>query len=199
MKKIFLLSALALLVTASAMAQVGLHLGVKGGANMTKIDGQKFKDGYKLNYHLGGYLELGLSQGFGIQPEVIFSQSSSETADDFSDIYTEFPATADGQKVKLNYLSIPILANIKLSKNFWVQLGPQYSILMNNDETLVENGKDAFKNGDFSAVGGLWLQLPIGLSLSARYVIGLSDINDVNNQSSWKSQAIQLGIGYRLF
>ncbi len=199
MKKILLFSAVTLLAFSTAMAQVGLHLGIKGGANMTKIEGQGFKEGYKLNYHLGGYLELGLSQGFGIQPEVIFSQSSAQTADEFSDIYDDFPSTSDGQKVKLNYLSIPVLANIKLSDNFWIQVGPQYSILMDDDETLVQNGKNAFKNGDFSAVGGLWLQLPIGLSLSARYVVGLSDINDVNDQDSWKSQAIQLGIGYRLF
>lgn len=199
MKKIFLFSTILLFSCSAAMAQLGLHLGIKGGANMGKIDGQGFKDSYQLSYHLGGFLELGLSQGFGIQPEVIFSQSTSETADDFTDIYTEFPATADGQKVKLNYLSIPILANLKLSDHFWVQLGPQYSILMNKDETLVQNGKNALKDGNFSAVGGVWLQLPVGLSLSARYVIGLSDIGDVNNQENWKSQAIQLGIGYTLF
>lgn len=199
MKKILLLSALTVFVASTAMAQVGLHLGIKGGANMTKIEGTKFKDGYNLNYHLGGFLELGLSQGFSIQPEVIFSQSTSKTEDDFSDIYTDFPATSDGQKIKLDYLSIPVLANIKLSNVLWVQVGPQYSILMNSNESLIQNGKDAFKNGDFSGVGGLWLQLPMGLSFSARYVIGLSNINDVSNKHNWKSQAIQLGIGYRIF
>ncbi len=199
MKKIFLLSVFTLLFAATAMAQAGLHLGIKGGANMTKIEGEKFKDGFDLNYHLGGYLELALSKGFGIQPEVIFSQSTSKTADGFSDIYGDFPNFSDGDKIKLNYLSIPVLANIKLSDALWIQLGPQYSILMNKDENLVENGKNAFKNGDFSGVGGIWIQLPIGLSLSARYVIGLSNINDLNNKQSWKSQAIQLGIAYRIF
>ncbi len=198
MKKILLLSVFTFMLAATAMAQAGLHLGIKGGANMTKIDGKSFKDSYNLNYYAGGYLELALSQHFGIQPEVLFSQTTSKTANDFNDIYEDFPI-GNGEKVKLNYLNIPILANIKLGKVLWIQAGPQYSILMNKDNTLVENGKDAFKNGDFSAVGGLWLQLPIGLSVSARYVIGLSNINDLGDKHEWKNQAIQLGIGYRIF
>src|SRR5690625_3876614 len=127
MKKLFWLSAFLLFASSSVMAQ-GIHLGVKGGANMTKIDCQGYKDGFQLNYYAGGFLELALSEKFGIQPEVLFSQSSYKTADDFSDVYQDLP---DVSKVKLNYLNIPILANIKLSDLFWIQLGPQYSILVN--------------------------------------------------------------------
>lgn len=165
---------------------------------MTKIDGERFKDAFDFNYHLGGFIQLDLTRGFGIQPEVIFSQSTSQTGTDFSDIYTDFPH-GDGQKIKLNYLNIPVLANIKFNKALWLQLGPQYSILMNSHESLVNNGKDAFKEGDFSAVAGLWLKLPLGLSASARYIIGLSNLNEVGNQNKWNSQTIQLGIGFTFF
>jgi hypothetical protein len=70
---------------------------------------------------------------------------------------------------------------------------------MNDHESLTQNGKDAFKKGDLSGVGGLWLKLPLGLSLSARYVIGLSNLNDVSDENKWNSQAIQLGIGFTFF
>ncbi|HEX5554886.1 MAG TPA: porin family protein [Chitinophagaceae bacterium] len=198
MKKLLCLVTISSLLVATAMAQPGLHLGIKGGANMTKIDGEQYKDAFDFNYHLGGFLQLDLTKGFGIQPEVIFSQSTSRTGTRFSDIYTEFPNSND-QKIKLNYLSIPVLANIKFSNALWLQLGPQYSILMNDHESLTQNGKDAFKKGDLSGVGGLWLKLPLGLSLSARYVIGLSNLNDVSDENKWNSQAIQLGIGFTFF
>lgn len=198
MKKLLFLAAFASLVSASAIAQPGLHLGIKGGANMTKINGEQYKDAFDFNYYLGGYVQLDLTNGFGIQPEVNFTQSSSQTGTRFSDIYTQFPGAND-QKIRLNYLSIPVLANIKFSRALWLQLGPQYSILMNDNESLVQNGKDAFKDGDFSAVAGIWIQLPLGLSATARYVIGLSNISDVSNENKWSSQAIQLGIGFRFF
>lgn len=198
MKKPLFLTLMASLLSLAAMAQPGLHLGIKGGANLTKINGVQYKDAFDFNYYLGGYLQLDLTKGFGIQPEVNFTQSTSQTGTRFSDVYTEFPGAND-QKVRLNYLGIPVLANLKLSRAFWIQLGPQYSILMNDHESLVQNGKDAFKSGDFSAIGGIWIQLPLGLSATARYVIGLSNISDASNENKWNSQAIQLGIGFRFF
>jgi len=198
MKKHLFITAILVVSMLSVQAQE-LHLGIKGGANLTKIDGKKFKDNFKLNYYAGGFLEVGISEHFGIQPEVLFSQVSSKTESDFSSIYTEFLPTVDNKELKLNYLNIPVLANIKLSDQFWLQLGPQYSILVDKNKNITENGKAAFKNGDFSAVGGLWLQLTSSLSLNARYTIGLSEINDVAKSDKWKSQAIQLGLGFRLF
>lgn len=198
MKKALFLVTVSCLLFTTAMAQPGIHLGVKGGANLTKINGEQFKEAFNFNYHLGAYLELGLAEHFGIQPELIFSQSTSQTGTRFSDIYNDFPNSND-QKVKLNYLSIPVLANIKVNRALWLQLGPQYSILMDDHKSLGENTKSAFKDGDFSAVGGIWIQLPVGLSLSARYVIGLSNISDISNDNRWKNQAIQLGIGFRFF
>lgn len=197
MKKIMLIVAVALTCSAGAIAQPSLHLGIKGGANMTKIDGKQYSDGFRFNYYIGPYLQLNLTKGFGIQPEVLFTQSSSRTGSQFSDVYEEFGSEFNNHEIKLNYLTIPVLANIHLSNALILQLGPQYSILMNSHESLVQNGKDAFKNGDLSGVGGLWLNLPLGLSISGRYVIGLSNIKDASDEAKWNSEAIQLGVGFR--
>lgn len=190
------------LLFSTAMAQgdggMGLHFGVKGGANLNKINGEQFQNGFDFNYYLGTYVGFGITPHFGLQPELIFSQSTSKTGNQFSDIYTQFP-NGDNQKINLNYLSIPLLANLKLNRAIWLELGPQYSILMNDHQSLVENGKSAFKSGNFAVLGGLWFQTPIGLNLSARYIIGLSNMNDINDQNSWKSQSIQLGVGYSFF
>lgn len=123
MKKLLFMAIIPCLLYSTAMAQgnggTGIHLGIKGGANLTKIKGEQYKNGFNFNYQLGGYLEFGITPYFGIQPEVIFAQSTSKTGDSFSDIYNGIP-NGDNQKVSLNYLSIPLLANIKLNKVVWL-------------------------------------------------------------------------------
>lgn len=197
MKKLLFVSAAMLMLTPAVMAQPGIHIGVKAGANMTKIDGQGYDQAFRFNYYLGPFLQLQLTKGFGIQPEVLFTQSTSQTGTKFSDIYTEFSSEYNNHDIKLNYLTIPIMANISLSRSLILQLGPQYSILMNPHESVTQNGKDAFKNGDFAAAAGLWLNLPLGLSVSGRYVIGVSNIQNLPESEKWNSQSIQLGLGFR--
>ncbi|HVI46269.1 MAG TPA: porin family protein, partial [Chitinophaga sp.] len=165
-----------------------------------KLDGTGFQDGFKLGYHLGGFAQVNLTRGFGVQGEVVFSSTKTETTDDFSKIYTGVSSGEDRKKINLNYLSIPLLANIDLgTPRLKLQVGPQFSALVSDRKVLGAANK-AFKGGDISGVAGLWLQLPI-VNISARYIIGFSDvkgIGDVANTSNWKNQSIQLGVGVTL-
>ncbi|HMR85707.1 MAG TPA: outer membrane beta-barrel protein, partial [Niabella sp.] len=97
-------------------------------------------------------------------------------------------------KAKLNYLSVPILVNLRLIGPLHIEAGPQFGILMNKEKNLLENGEQAFKKGDFSMVGGAGLNIS-SFRLTARYVIGLSDIKDVAVQDQWKNQALQFSVG----
>lgn len=204
MKKLFFaLAVLTVATVSTASAQKLLRFGIKGGANLGKLDGTGYDEAFKLGYHLGGFAQINLTKGFGIQPELVFSSTNTEVKNttEFEDVY-DFDNIQE-TKPKLNYLSIPILANIDLgSPRFKLQVGPQFSIMTSKKENVFEEGRAAFKSGDFSAVGGLWLQLPI-VNISARYIIGLSDVNDVNlstatSPEKWKNQAIQLGVGITL-
>lgn len=198
MKKIFLFLVAVLGLATLGKAQNGLsfHLGIKGGANLNKISGKGYDEAFKFNYHLGGFLQLNFSDHIGLQPEVIFSQSGGKTSDDFSSIYDDFTNDANRKKIKLNYLNIPLLLNLG-GRYVKFQIGPQYSILLNKNDNIIESGKQAFKNGDFSAVGGLWIQLPvIPINLSARYIIGLNNVSDISDSHNWKNQSIQLGVGF---
>ena len=192
MKKI-LLSAFAVLAIVAVVNAQSVHLGIKGGVNLNKIDGQSFKDGYNAGFSLGGFLDIGLSKSIGIEPEVLFNQSNTKYHSGSSTVIN----VNDGSNIKLNYLSIPILLNINAAKILTIQAGPQYSILMNKHETVFENGQDAFNNGDFALALGARLNLG-GLQIYGRYNIGLSNINDAGNSDNWKSQQLQLGIGLKI-
>ncbi len=188
MQKIILSLCFVLTLSAAVSAQ-SLHLGPKLGANFGKIDGQSFKDGYNFGYVAGAYVYLGFNKNWGIQPELLFSQTNTTVDSGYG---LEKP-----KDLHLNYLNIPVLLNINASKLLTLQLGPQFSILMNKDQSLVNNGENAFKGGDLAAVLGAQLNFGL-LNVYGRYNIGLSDIGDISNQDKWKSQAIQVGVGLRI-
>lgn len=193
--KLFLPLLAALLFSQAMMAQ--FHIGIKGGANIIKVDGISFKDQFKYGYHIGGFAEIGLGEKLGIQPEVLFNQYSTTLDSNYKSIY-QGVFNSNQSSVKLGYLSIPILLNYKLLGNFLsLQAGPQFGVLINQDKTLLQNGGEAFKKGDFSLIAGAQVKLS-AIRISGRYVIGLNNINDIDNQDQWKSQGFQVSLGLAL-
>jgi len=184
-----------LLFTQAAMAQ--FHLGVKGGVNITKVDGKAFKDEFRYGYHLGGFAEIGLGGKLGIQPEVLWSQNQTRVDSSFSDVYENSLQISNYQDVTLNYLSIPVLLNYKLGSLMSLQAGPQFGILLDQSKTLLQNGQEAFKKGDFSLVGGAQIHIA-KIRLQGRYFVGLNNISDVSDQNKWNNQGFQLSVGLAL-
>lgn len=189
---------LSLLVIAAFIANASMaqfSIGAKAGANIIKVDGKSFKDEFKYGYHLGAFVTIGLGGRFSIQPEVLFNQYQTKTDSSFKAIYQN--AFSGDNNVKLNYLSIPLVLNYKLGSLLSLQAGPMFSVLMDQNKNLLQNGKAAFDNGDFSMLGGA--QLSLGkIKLNGRYVVGLNNINDIDNQDKWKAQGWQLSIGLGL-
>jgi hypothetical protein len=138
---------------------------------------------------------LNFTKHFGIQPELLFNQTKTKTAHDFSEVYNGIGIS--DRDVTLNYLSIPILLSIRPAPILSILVGPQFGIKLNESENIGTNTSNAFKSGDFSMVGGAQLNLG-GFKAGARYVIGLNNLNDLNNNYKWKSQILQLYIGFRI-
>jgi hypothetical protein len=68
---------------------------------------------------------------------------------------------------------------------------------MNQNKNLVQNGKDAFKSGDFSLAGGLQLNL-LKFRVYGRFIGGVTDLNNLGNNDTWKASMIQIGVGLAL-
>jgi hypothetical protein len=192
--KISFLIAFAFIAFAS---QAQFHIGAKAGANISKIDGKSFKDEFRYGYHLGGFAEIGIGGKLAIQPEVLFNQYQTKVDSNFKAIYQDAFTSTANRNVKLNYLSIPLLLDYKLGSLISLQLGPQFSILMDQDKKLLENGKEAFSNGDLSMLGGIKLKFS-KLRVMGRYAVGLNNINDIDDTDKWKTQAFQFSIGIAL-
>ncbi len=203
MKKLQLLL-LMLLATAYSFAQQKnvedkenfFRFGAKAGVNINKINGTSYKDGFNYNFQGGVFAQFNISRKIGIQPEVSFVQTQSEFTDDPNNIYDDLFGGGTQHKAKLDYLEIPLLLNINIgqSQKVKLQLGPAYGGLLKQTVDSLKTNANIFKNGEFSGIGGLWIQLPF-INLSARYKIGLSQINDIDNRQKWRNQAIQISAG----
>ncbi len=171
------------------------RFGVKGGLNANKITGKSYKEGFSYNLQAGAFLQFNFSNRLGIQPEVNFVQSTSEFTNDATDIYDDLFLGGSQRKAKLNYLEVPVLLNVNLgpSKRVKIQVGPAYGGLLKQTVDSLKNNGNLYKNSEWSAIGGLWIQLPL-INIGARYKLGLTDIN-ADDKQTWKSQAIQVFIG----
>jgi hypothetical protein len=186
--KLNLIALLSLLVAGSLLApQAHAQFGVKGGLNFAQLQGRDGEDAsYKTFYHVGLLYQINLIGPLAIQPEVQYSVQGGNLKGAFTDY-----------KTKMHYFTVPVLAKVTLGPVF-VEAGPQFGYLVSaNQEGKVQinstNGSasygqvsqsatDQYKRADFSLAAGAGLKFS-ALSIGARYVAGLNDINDVRNLS----------------
>jgi Outer membrane protein beta-barrel domain len=190
----FVLSLCLVIAGVHTQAQ-GFHLGIKAGANLFKVDGESFNQEFMFGYTAGAFAQINVTSKWGIQPEMNFNQTNYRTGNSFSSVV---PDGVNDVKGKLDYLTIPVLLSYRPIPLLSLLVGPQYGILLNQDEHLVNNAGQAFKKGDFALVGGAQLNLA-AFMVGARYVAGLTNINNVTNESTWKNQGWQLYAGFRIF
>ena len=175
------------------------RLGFKGGLNLNKIEGKSFKDEFNYNYALGGFVQLNITRKLGLQPEINFVQTTAEQTNDITEVYDDLFFGGDQKKAKLNYLKFAGLLNIDIgpSQRVKLQLGPQWGRLLNETADSLNSSPDVFKKNEFSALGGIMLQLPL-FHIGTRYEIGLTDVNGTDNDNKWRSQAWQFFVGITL-
>jgi hypothetical protein len=190
------LTVLLIVLFISTLSFAQFSIGVKAGTNIGKIDGKSFEDEFAYGYLLGAFVEVGKGK-ISFQPELTFSQTQAKVDSNFKVIYQGVFNSAYNDEIKLNYLSIPLVFNYKLGKTIRLQAGPQFGVLMDNNKTLFQNGESAFDNGELSMLGGAEIKFS-RLRVTGRYVVGLNNINDIDNKDKWKSQAIQLSLGLNL-
>ncbi len=199
MKKILVVCLLVagVLVSKTTLAQVQFSLGIKGGVNFANInvsDPQATWDG-KTGFH-GGAFALFKVTAFAVQPELIFSQQGSKVTFNSQDINANF-----------SYLNVPIIAKFYLPLGLNLQLGPQFGFLTSAESDFnpvtgslqTTDLKDYYKNSDVSIGMGIGWDLPLKLSIDARYNLGISEINDNASLSQTKNQVFQISVGYKLF
>ena len=194
MKKLSLLITLCLFgFTIESNAQVSARLGIKGGLNFANFNSDLDTDS-KTGFHAGAFATFKFTK-LAVQPELIFSKQG---------------ATLDinGEELESNYsyVNIPVLLKLYLLGGLNLQVGPQFGFLTSAKQDVLdgfgnkseEDIKDELKGSEISLGLGAGWDLPFGLTVDARYNLGLSDISDNEASPEAKNQVFQVSLGYRL-
>jgi hypothetical protein len=192
--KSVLLSVTLIMVMAVAANAQGFQLGVKGGANLVQEQGRSFDNGFRFGYSLGGFAEIKFTKNWGIQPELLWNEYSTRTAATADEVYTDL---GTNQSITLNYLSVPVLLSFTPAKIISLQFGPQFGILLNQNESVSQNTTEAFKKGDISIVAGAQLNLA-WVKLGARYYQQLNNADNLGTVDTWTAKGFQVYLGIRI-
>lgn len=202
MKRVLVLSAVVFCLHLGASAQ-SFTLGVTGGANLGKINSSSFSNGFTAGYLAGAYAQLRFGKHWGLEPEVLFMESQANTDQSFNQLYgSQLTDPNNFKNIHLNYLGIPVLLTYRILGIIDLEAGPQFSLLMNKDNSLLANGQNAFKSGDVTLLAGAEVHI-LRLRVYARYGWGLGNVNnisssEVTNSDTWKNETIQLGVGINI-
>ena len=162
--------------------KVGLNL-----ANFTKSEGD-----IRVGLAVGAEFEYQVTDMVSISAGALYSMQGAKGTEVVNGINT--PATA-----KLNYINIPIMANVYVAKGFAVKLGIQPAFKISSSLEGKANGIKASK--DIDEIKSFDFSVPVGASyefnnfvVDARYNWGLTEII---KESSAKNSVFQITLGYK--
>lgn len=188
MKKLILMAVMAL-ATVSSFAQhrvgtvtiqpkVGLSL-----ANVTKGDGD-----IRVGAVAGAEFEYQVSDIFSLSAGALYSMQGCKGE------VEGYDAT-----VKLDYLNIPILANVYVAKGLAVKLGIQPGFNVTSKASVEKSGTKV--TTDLDGIESVDFSIPVGLSyeinnfvIDGRYNLGVSKIMDGSDS---KNSVFQFTLGYK--
>ncbi|MDH6251693.1 hypothetical protein M2347_001420 [Chryseobacterium sp. H1D6B] len=187
-----LLACITCSVEASAQQTPALHLGVKGGANFTKIAGSSNLSGkYDLGYQAGVMARVDLGRVY-IQGEALLNKRKTSYDD----------KDGNSQKLKWNTVDVPVVAGYKFinTKDFNVRAYAggimTYSFNDNlSDSKSLQDGFKKFEKINAGITGGVGMDYK-NFTLDLRYETGLTSIS---KEFKSRPHSFSLGIGYFLF
>lgn len=185
MKKILLACATALMVTAAASAQ-GWAWGPKVGLTMSTINGVEdvqLREGVSA----GLFFESVACNWFVIEGDLLFSMQGFKADDEL------------GSKIRLNYISMPIVGKYYVFDGLNLQMGAAFDYLIHSG-IKVDDNSDVDIDGDFNKfniqfVAGMAYDFDFGMVLEARYSYGLTPMSTQRNDIY--SGMLQISAGWR--
>lgn len=173
--KVFLLG---VIIFSSGILQAQ-KVGIRAGLNIANVSGSDVTDNKSLlGVHFGVFKEI------TIVPEILFLQPELQ--------YSMQGYKLGDEEYSLGYLNIPVLAKVYVAKVLSFEAGPQVGFKVNDnfDRELGEK----IRNFESSLVAGIGYNFPLGLSVNARYGMGLTEIVE---ESNFKNSVFQLGAAFK--
>lgn len=191
MKKMFLAAAM-MLVSVATFAQnaVGqITIQPKVGLNIANVTDADDVDA-RIGLAAGAEFEYGVTDMIGVSAGLVYSMQGYKFSEGNYDT-----------TVKLDYLNVPILANVYVAPGLAVKLGVQPGFKLSSKVKIEGSGTSIERESDDDGVKGFDLAIPVGVSyqyqnivLDARYNWGVTKVFDDGDS---KNSVFQITLGYK--
>lgn len=179
------------------------RLGLKAGLNLMQTGNlSQINAKNQAGFMIGGYFSPS-SKTVGYRTEIIFSRQGYD--------YRNNTQTGN---VKLDYLIMPQLMTINITRFFQLQAGGQIALLLNagvdssaspSSSPSLESATEYYKKLIYGFAGGLEIRPFAGLIAGGRYNLFLNMLNENQNRPPYipaskedlKNGLIQLYVGYQ--
>jgi len=182
------------------------QLGIKGGWNFAKVTKASNIDADNTSgFHAGVFLAPETKNVLGFRSELIYSRQGYD-----------FKSGTTTGSVKLDYILLPQLMEINITKYVALQLGAQMAFLLNakadSSKTTTGNAQvdkliDLMNRFDYGAAGGIEVHPYKGLLFGARINISFGNLykdpSTITTQQNFfpevdaKNNVVQVFAGYR--
>lgn len=198
MKKLIIYMLIAL--PATSLAQIG----IKGGLNFANItNASSINSSSRTGFHAGVFLAPPAQGVMSYRTEIIFSRQGYD-----------YKTNTNTGNVNLDYIMLPQLMCINITRFFQIQIGGQMAYLVSAKADSSGSGTsqssgimDLYNRFDFGYGGGIEINPVSGLILGARFNVSLGnlykDVSDQNGSPSFipkvdvKNNVFQVSAGWR--
>jgi opacity protein-like surface antigen len=203
-----------------------VRFGIKGAATAAQFSEQQLTaKNQKIGFNAGVFVNIPLTEKFALQPEVLYNQMGAKSVISDNEITTGTTTvrTRQDYSTTLNYISVPVMLQMKPTDNFYVEAGPEVSYFVdgkNKGEQTISTttsgttttqtvsasesiDKDNIKKFNLGFGVGLGYYFTRNLGINARYVNSLTHIYDNSNavtdaqKNVNTNRVFQLGLNYK--
>lgn len=201
MKKItFVISCILLLANQNSNSQENnIEFGLKAGLNYSNfILSNKFSSGFpgeynaKFGFHIGGFLNLKISEKLQFHPELLFSSQNMDYNYNHG-LTLEGPDENYKASINQSLIIIPLMVSYFVTENFDIEFGPQPGYVI--DQKFSDNNNNAFSSYSKFEVA---LNAGVGYSFAHHYRIGFRYNYGIVERDLKKTSVIQLSLCYKI-
>ena len=205
MKK-YILSALLIFAIGLTSAQ-NTQFGIKGGLNLANLNGTGWVELSNtspiISFHVGGFVEIKLSDKISIQPELLYSLQGCKYKIELRQDPNETATNSDVVS-SLSYINIPVMFKYYVIEKFSLEAGPQLGVLVSSkvkqtltgQPSIVYDNISGYNSIDYGVNIGAGYDISEKLSTGIRYNLGLCDID--KSTSVTKNNVLSLSMCYKL-
>ncbi len=173
----------------------------------------------KLGFHAGAFVNIPISKQFSLQPEVLYNQMGARDV-----AYSTETTTGDTtvktkgeNKVTMNYISVPLMLQMRPVDNFYIEAGPEFSYFINGKTkgeatvssttggvttTTTQSHSEDLNKDDINKYNiglglGLGYDITNNIGISARYTNSLTKIDKSRPAAENNNRVFQLGLNYK--